>query len=197
MTPDAATAHVRRVAKRLGDAIAAFATAVEVLDADVRARVTAIPSLHYRLVGDPMAGLLRQLQTVEADLAARVAKIVAEHGVPRPRSAPNRMTLDRLGTVERSQSGRRRVWHGGQQVARRVALRTVDRSRFDPETGGLREDPVPPAVLAEMIADEITACAGLGNASASWRTGELETRGIDPDEFSEMEGEGRPTARWV
>lgn len=169
----------------LADLVATLSEHVETCDDDEVVRV------HY-LLATELVGLLRD---VEAAAGARVHRIVRDRAEdPKVR----RMTVDGLGTVEASSSGSRsRKWWGGRQVARLVALRVVDRSRFDPETGAMRDEPVPPAVLAEWIADEITDCAGLANRSASWRATALTDRGLDVSDYSEMEGESRPAAKWV
>lgn len=100
-----------------------------------------------------------------------------------------------VGVLKGSTSGGSTKWSDGAQIARLIALRAVDRSTLDPETGEIG-DPPPPAVLGEQVAAELVACGGLDNASASWRVTELEERGIDVSEYR-SKSDKRPSVRWM
>jgi hypothetical protein len=177
---------VRRFGKRLGDAICAVDAWIDVVDCDERVRVNALPALHKRLVE-----LRRDLDVVIDRLGVKVNEIARVHG------DDGRLTIPRVGTVEATFPGKRTVWSGHGTILHSIAARAVDKARWDPDTGALRDEPMPPAVLAAFVAEEVAACAGLLNSSATWRKGELEKRGIDPAEFTDRVGESRPGVRWA
>jgi hypothetical protein len=177
---------VRRFGKRLGDAICAVDAWIDVVDCDERVRVNALPALHKRLVE-----LRRDLDVVIDRLGVKVNEIARVHG------DDGRLTIPRVGTVEATFPGKRTVWSRHGTILSRLAARAADKSRFDPATGAVRDDPMPPTVLAQYVAEEVAACAGLLNDSTTWRKGELEKRGIDPAEFTDRVGESRPGVRWA
>lgn len=183
-------AEVRRIGKRLDGAISALADRIESFDRwPETSRDAALVALYARLVRKP-DGIVASLAIVVEDLARRVNRIAVARG-----DANQRLTIPRLGTIEATFSGKRDVWRNGGAIANRLAARVVDRSAFDPETGALRDEPVPPAVLAQMVAEEIVACSGLANQSAGWRKTALTERGIDPDDYCDRVGESRPGAK--
>lgn len=180
---------VRRVHKRLQDAIVALAECIEAIDADERVRVNALPALHYRLA-NKTDGIAVQLATVIDDLGGRVNRIAREYG------DDGRLTVARVGVVEATFSGKRTVWHGHAAILHRVAARAADLARFTPD-GTARDEPMPYGAFAQLVADEIADVAGLTNASATFRQKALEKRGIDPAKYTDRVGESRPGATWI
>lgn len=94
------------------------------------------------------------------------------------------MAVASVGVLERRAGKKRTAWDHT-RLASLLAARVGDR-RFDPATG--EELARPPAVLAQDVADELLACAGL----SYWKTGALKARGLDPGQFCEEEP-GRTT----
>jgi hypothetical protein len=174
---------VRRVTKRLLAAVHAYADVVETLD-DAEALAFA-----SALLDRSPEGAKQQLAIVADQAAVKLHFAVLNE--------PNRTrTFEGLGTVEASWTGGSATWEG-RRLAHVVAARAADRSAFDPTTGALRDDPLSPGALAEFVADEIVACAGLDAASKAWRKEDLRKRHIDPDLYHTRSGGGRRTVRWL
>jgi hypothetical protein len=183
--------EVRRIRRRFDSALMALAALVDELDNDERVRVNAIPALHRAIVAEP-DGIKPTLLTIEGDLARRVNEIACAHG-----DENHQFTIPRLGTVEATWTGKRTVWSNHGQILHRIASRAADLALYDPTTGERRDEPMPPGALAMLVAEEVADCAGLLNASATWRAKQLKARGIDPDAYTDRVGESRPTAKWV
>lgn len=94
------------------------------------------------------------------------------------------LAVEGVGVLERRGGTKRRNWDHP-RLASLLAARVGDR-RFDPGTG--EELARPPAVLAQDVADEFLACAGV----SYWKAGALKARGLDPAAFCEEEA-GRAT----
>lgn len=114
------------------------------------------------------------LAFVESELETNLARIM-------PAST---IAVAGVGVLER-RAGKKRTSWDHTRLASLLAARVGDR-RFDPATG--EELARPPAVLAQDVADELLACAGL----SYWKTGALKARGLDPGQFCEEEA-GRTT----
>lgn len=114
------------------------------------------------------------LAFVESELETNLARIM-------PAST---IAVAGVGVLER-RAGKKRTSWDHTRLASLLAARVGDR-RFDPATG--EELSRPPAVLAQDVADELLACAGL----SYWKTGALKARGLDPGQFCEEEA-GRTT----
>lgn len=99
-----------------------------------------------------------------------------------------------VGVLERAMTSRRYVWDDGRRLAHIVAARAADEATVDPETGEIV--PVPPGAVAARVCDELIACAGLDNQSASWRSSELEKRGVVVADHRSVANEGRLGTRW-
>lgn len=114
------------------------------------------------------------LAFLESDLETALAGIMPA----------NTMAVAGVGVLER-RSGKKRTSWDHPRLASLLAARVGDR-RFDPATG--EELARPPAVLAQDVADELLACAGV----SYWKVGALRARNVDPASFCEEEA-GRTT----
>lgn len=97
----------------------------------------------------------------------------------------NVVVVPEVGVLER-RGGRKRTNWDHARLASLLAVRVADQRRIDPETGEIL--PRPPGRLAQDVADELLACAGL----SYWKVGELRARQVDPGQFCEEEP-GRQT----
>lgn len=114
------------------------------------------------------------LAFVEAELETAVAGLMPSATV----------AVAGVGVLERRGARKRTAWDHP-RLASLLAARVGDR-RFDPATG--EELVRPPAVLAQDVADELLACAGV----SYWKVSELRARHVDPASFCEEEA-GRTT----
>lgn len=178
-------AVVGRVSRRMLGALLAVAEAVETTDdADVLAGLFRM--LDHRR--DPK-GMTQQLAMVRDACGAKLHQHIVGH--------PNRKRVfPGVGMLEATWAGSSEAWDGV-RLARAVAARAVDIARVDPLTGEVREEPMPPAALAQFVADEIVACAGLDAKSKSWRTTDLKGRGFDPKDYRTFSGERRDTTKFA
>lgn len=94
----------------------------------------------------------------------------------------NNSAVAGVGTLEFCNSGGGVEWDGLHLVAA-LAARVADHA-VDQATGEMK----PPAVIAEEAAMVVADCAGLGNASASFKTGAVKTYGLDPDRYRTKHG---------
>jgi len=133
-----------------------------------------------RPMGSKGTGIYQALAMVRDNIAERLNR----------EGPPGDFTITGVGTFERVNKGGSTHWQG-QRLAHRVAARAADSLRADPSTGEVTDEPIPPAVLAAHVADEIVACAGLDAASKSWRKKDLKARNIDPDEYHTTTGDYR------
>lgn len=111
------------------------------------------------------------LKPLEATLVAFLVDVLPGGG----------MHIGSLGFYE-GHRGKSKTRTDGKRLAHVVAARTADEV-VDPETG---EYP-PLGVVCAKVADELMACAGIDNASHSWRSGELKKRGITLSQFTTSE----------
>lgn len=173
---------VRRVQRRLQAAILALAEVVEAeSDAD------ALAALYRALDHTRDPGLTQQLAIVRDGLGLKIHFIVKDD----PNSA---RLFPGVGTLKA-------VWSGSDQwdgvdLVHAVAARAADKARFDPLTGALRDEPMPPGAFALFIANEIIAIAALDNASATFRKEDVRGRGFDPGEFLHRNPDKRRVVRW-
>ena len=100
-------------------------------------------------------------------------------------------TVNGLGTLVRTYSGKRSKWEG-RRLAHLLAARVSDRP-VDLETGEM----LPPSVIASAVADELIDCAGLDRPSHGWKSTAIKARGLKPSEFSEYEKGDRINVRFA
>lgn len=128
-----------------------------------------------------LARILAAVRKARADLAFVESEVEAALSRAMPTAT---IAVEGVGVLER-RSGKKRTKWDHTRLASMLAARVGDR-RFDPETG--EELARPPAVLAQDVADELLACAGV----SYWKVGELKARKVDPAQFCEEEP-GRTT----
>jgi hypothetical protein len=128
-----------------------------------------------------LAALLAAVRRSRATLAFAESEIETVLAQAMPSAT---MAVAGVGVLERRGGKKRTSWDHA-RLASLLAARVGDR-RFDPATG--EELARPPAVLAQDVADELLACAGV----SYWKVGELRARKVDPTQFCE-EAPGRTT----
>lgn len=167
---------VRRVRVRLQKAVLAFAEVVAVEeDPDALAAL-------FDALDKPREGLTQQLATVRDGIALKLHLLIVDD--------PNRTRIfPGVGVLTATWSGNDQ-WDGV-AIARRLVARGVDEYPVDRTTGEVR----PPAVFAEMLLNDLIACAGFDRKSQSWKKEELRGRGIDPDEHVRRDPYARKTIR--
>lgn len=167
---------VNRVGRRLQRAILALA---EVVAAEREAE--ALATL-YRILDYPREGAIQQLQLVRDGVTLALHLEI--------RDDPNRTRIfPGLGVLQASWTGNDQ-WDGV-AIAKRLVARGVDEYTVDKTTGEIR----PPAVFAEMLLNDLIACAGFDRTSQTWRKEELKGRGIDPDAHIRRDPDARKTVR--
>lgn len=146
-------------------------------DGDSLPDVFAIPSAP---TVESVAQQLHDLRQLKADLGMIESELVAFLADVLPRGG---QAVEGVGWVEAKGGAAKKVWDGKRLVGV-IAARSADAHGADPETGEVR----PIAAIAEAVAADVAACGGLLAPSASWRTGPLRERGIEPAQFYEAEG---------
>lgn len=129
-----------------------------------------------------LARVLAALRTARTRLAFIESEVEAALAATMPTAV---IAVEGVGVLER-RGGRKRTAWDHPRLASLLAARTADQRRIDPDTGEIMARP--PGRLAQDVADELLACAGL----SYWKTGALKARGLDPADFCE-EGAGRAT----
>jgi len=174
---------VRRAQRQLQAAILAFA---EVVDAESRSARTAHRAMRLAMLFDaldkPREGMTQQLALVRDTVALALHETIVDD--------PNRQRIfPGIGVLAASWSGSDQ-WDGV-TIARRVVARGCDEYPVDKTTGEIR----PPAVFAEMLLNDLIACAGLDRKSQPWKKEELRGRGIEPNDHIQRDPNARKTIR--
>lgn len=167
---------VRRVRRRLQAAVIAYAEVVSVeTDVDCQAAL-------FDALDKPREGLTQQLALVRDTVALALHVALADE--------PNGTRIfPGIGVLQRSWSGSD-TWDGV-AIARRVVARAVDEYSVDRVTGEV----MPRAVFAEMLLNDLIACAGFDRKSQTWKKEELKGRGIDPAPHVQRDPHARKTVR--
>lgn len=124
--------------------------------------------------------LLNEVRATESAISNRLTKILppgTTHTVP--------------GVGQAIVEAKGKCSTKGAVLARRVAALVSD-VPADLETGEV----LPPAVLAERVADDLVAVFGLDNQSATFRAGEVKKRNLRPGDFQEWT-DGEPRVRFI
>lgn len=174
---------VRRAQRQLQQAITAFAEVVyaETTAARTVHRATRLAVL-FDALDKPRVGFTQQLALVRDTVALALHETIIDD--------PNRQRIfPGIGVLACA-------WQGSDQwdgvaIAKRVVARGVDMYPVDKETGEIR----PPAVFAEMLLNDLIACAGLDRKSQPWKKEELRGRGIPPEPHVRRDPHARKTIR--
>ena len=145
-------------------------------------------SLDAPLTLTERAQMLRELIDIAADIA--LVRSALEQSIGEDMEEDT-FTVQGLGTLMRTYSGKRSRWEG-RRLAHLLAARVSDRP-VDLETGEM----LPPSAIASAVADELIDCAGLDRPSHGWKSTAIKARGLKPSEFSNYEAGDRVNVRFA
>lgn len=168
---------VRRVQVRMQRAVNALAAVVD----DHREDAECLAAL-FNALDKPREGFTQQVAIVRDAVAYALHLQIVDD--------PNHERIfPGIGVLAASWSGNDQ-WDGV-AIARRLVARGVDDYPVDKTTGEVR----PPAVFAEMLLNDLIACAGLDRKSQPWKKEELRGRGIEPNDHVRRDPNARKTIR--